>query len=294
MIVNLKYHIASLAAVFLALGLGILVGTTMLGDKPFIDETNKMILDIRGDLVQLEKRNEESLEVIDKYEKSNELQQEFQQKVSLPLIKQKLVGSSLSVINTTGNEEDYKGMISSLIKAGAKIESTVTINENFNLQDNDELFEILKFLNININVKEEDKIRVALTNVIAKSLVTPEGIATLKYLNDKELIHTSGRFGVPLKGVVVVGGNSEDTDKYFEQIDKNLIKSLVKDKIQVFGVESSTVAYSYMKHYQRLGVTTIDNVDKIPGQIALVYAIFGQRGNYGEKSTADKYLPEFK
>jgi hypothetical protein len=294
MIVNLKYHIASLAAVFLALGLGILVGTTMLGDKPFIDETNKMILDIRGDLVQLEKRNEESLEVIDKYEKSNELQQEFQQKVSLPLIKQKLVGSSLSVINTTGNEEDYKEMISSLIKAGAKIESTVTINENFNLQDNDELVEILKFLNININVKEEDKIRVALTNVIAKSLVTPEGIATIKYLNDKELIHTSGRFGVLLKGVVVVGGNSEDTDKYFEQIDKNLIKSLVKDKIQVFGVESSTVVYSYMKHYQRLGVTTIDNVDKIPGQIALVYAIFGQRGNYGEKSTADKYLPEFK
>lgn len=292
MIVNLRYHIASLAAVFLALGIGILIGTTMLGDKPIIDETNRMISDIRGKLNNLEKKNEESQTVISNYEQSNGKHIEFEKKVLPILIKQKLMGTSVAIINTTGDDEKYKDMINTLSKAGAKIESSITIENNLNFSQIDDKDAFLQKLNI--TEKDDNKIKSAIATNLASAILNPKGNEFINTLNDQELIHYTGHFGVPLKNVIIIGGNNEDVSDYFDNIDKPIIKSLLLNKVQVVGVESTIIPFSYAKDYQKLGLSTIDNIDTVPGQIALINAMSGKKGNYGVKPTADNFLPDLE
>lgn len=292
MIVNLRYHIASLAAVFLALGIGILIGSAILGDKPIIDETNRMISDIRSKLSNLEKKNEESKTVISSYEESNGRHIEFEKKILPILAKQKLNGTNIAVINTTGDEEQQKQVINSLTLAGAKIESSIIIENNLSLNELDNRDEVLQFFNITDN--DEMKIRSSIITQLTNGIFDPKGNEIITFLRDRELIHPSGRFGIPIKAVVIIGGNTEDKSDYFDSIDKPIIKTLLKNKVQVFGVESTNIPYSYMKNYEKMGLSTIDNIDTVPGQIALIYAISGKKGNYGIKSTADNFLPEMQ
>ena len=41
--IDLKYHIASIVAVFLALGLGVIIGSTIVGDDLLVDQQQKLI-----------------------------------------------------------------------------------------------------------------------------------------------------------------------------------------------------------------------------------------------------------
>ena len=48
---------------------------------------------------------------------------------------------------------------------------------------------------------------------------------------------------------------------------------------------------SYMTSYQEFDLSTIDNIDLTPGQISLIRALEGETGDYGIKSTANKFMP---
>ncbi|MDI6907959.1 MAG: copper transporter, partial [Thermoanaerobacterales bacterium] len=75
--------------------------------------------------------------------------------------------------------------------------------------------------------------------------------------------------------------------------DIPLLDIFAKNKISVCGVEETSVPFSYMKDYQRRCTATVDNIDTVAGQFALVAAIAGQPGNYGVKETAESLLPGF-
>ena len=46
-----------------------------------------------------------------------------------------------------------------------------------------------------------------------------------------------------------------------------------------------------MEYYQKQGISTVDNVDTIIGQISLALIMTGQEGNYGIKEGADALMP---
>ena len=53
MIIDFRYHIASLAAVFLALGLGILIGSSLLSDEKLYEQQGKLVDRLEADLASL-------------------------------------------------------------------------------------------------------------------------------------------------------------------------------------------------------------------------------------------------
>lgn len=61
--------------------------------------------------------------------------------------------------------------------------------------------------------------------------------------------------------------------------------------MKVYGVESSQTSFSYMEEYQKNNISTVDNIDLSLGQIALIYAMEGEPGNYGIKPTAKRFMP---
>lgn len=57
MVIDLKYHLTTIIAIFLALGIGILVGSAMIGDDGIVREQQKLIVQIEDDLQILRNQN---------------------------------------------------------------------------------------------------------------------------------------------------------------------------------------------------------------------------------------------
>ena len=91
-----------------------------------------------------------------------------------------------------------------------------------------------------------------------------------------------GGFTGPPDFVILAGGSKNKDEKVFK-VDIPLIKKLREKSIPLIGVEASQIEHSYMEYYQKQGISTVDNVDTIIGQISLALIMTGQEGNYGIK-----------
>ncbi|MGH2951894.1 MAG: copper transporter, partial [Solirubrobacterales bacterium] len=60
----------------------------------------------------------------------------------------------------------------------------------------------------------------------------------------------------------------------------------------VVGVERSDADESSVGFFEARDVATVDNVEQLPGRVALVYALCGAEGNFGVKESADGLLPD--
>jgi len=92
--------------------------------------------------------------------------------------------------------------------------------------------------------------------------------------------------------VVLVGGSRGEKDNCFRVLDLPLIRYFREHRIRVIGTEFSDAAHSYIRYYYNQRITTVDNVDTIPGITALVLALAGKDGHFGIKPTAERMLPE--
>ena len=62
-------------------------------------------------------------------------------------------------------------------------------------------------------------------------------------------------------------------------------------RVPAVGVELSSTEPSQIPWYKGKGISSVDDLDNLAGQAALDYALAGDRGTFGVKSTADSLLP---
>ena len=105
---DIRYHVASLVAVFIALGVGILIGSTLVGGDVMIEQQQKMISQLESQFNELRQRESEMEERKRISRQVNPLLRGIQQGVSPPLIKNRLSGYQLpSSSPGTGDPPDY-------------------------------------------------------------------------------------------------------------------------------------------------------------------------------------------
>lgn len=286
MIIDLRYHIASLVAVFLALGLGILIGGTIPKTDPLI-ESQKQITDrLAEQLEQLRRDNEAIQNQVNTLQTNNNLQNDFARQILPLLVKGRLAGSKIALIETSGCgfPDD---LLTTFQLAGARVKSITVINKNFS-GGKEWLAEKLDGKNLN-----EAQLNTRLATEVARGVVAGDNRPLLDSLAETNFLKLSGEYGGPLNAVVLIGGSQEREAAKTESLDFPLIDYFLAKKIPVYGVEETDVLYSYMKDYQKKKISTVDNIDTIPGQVALVLAIARreEQGHYGVKATAQKLLP---
>lgn len=288
MIIDLRYHIASLVAVFLALGLGILIGTNLLGNDVMVNVLKQASDKIEKNLDSLRLENKKAQEEIAGYKDTVNVQKQFEKQTIPMLVYGKLSGRPVAIIETNnyGLHDDW---INTLTKAGVKVTSITTFLEGFNIQDEGKRKQIsTKLL---LQSSEERDIYNAVGGEIVGGVMTGQNLENLQYFSNLGLLKTSGNYGVPVQAVIFAGGSRDETIARVNEIDVPMIKLFQAQNIPVFGVENSDVGFSYMKDYQKLKVSTVDNVDYYPGQYSLVMAVAGKPGNYGIKPTAKQLMP---
>lgn len=285
MFFNLRYHIASLVAVFLALGIGILIGSTLPGTDALIKQQKQLSDRLEVQLESLQKKNEAVQVRASSLEIDNNIQKQFEKQIMPALIAGRLQGRSIAVIETNGYgfPED---LIHTLQASGASVQSVTTVLNGLKFEDKKKLLAALGWQNV-----KDEEIVPRLAAEIARSVAEGDGKKVLATLARLEMIKTQGAYGVPLSDVVIVGGSVEESMIGVGSVDIPIINYFQGKKVTVFGVEQSGVMHSYMKEYQKKRISTVDNVESVPGQVALVLAISGKPGHYGIKSTAQKLLP---
>lgn len=282
---DFRYHIVSLVAIFLALGIGILAGTMMV-EKGVISQQEKAIIErLEADFDNLRKENRTLSEEV----KVNE---RFQGAVLPYLVDGKLSQKNIAIVVTTNLDSSVqKSLTATFQLAGAKVLSTTTLRSGLGLDKKEDVERVGVLIGAPGTSAQELKGKI-LTE-IATQLATAQNPKLLGELANLGVLRVEGAYDQGANAVVVIGGLQAGKSTA-QSIDVPLLKALLGHNIPLAGTEASYCEVSYMSDYQRAGISTVDNIDSLIGQIALVYVLEGQSGNYGVKSTAQQILPAFK
>lgn len=287
--IDIKYHIASIVAVFLALGLGVLIGSTIVGDDLLVDQQQKMIERLEEQFYGLKDRevelladNEDKDQLISNYEN-------YSQALLPAVVSGRLEQYKVAVI-VTGDSEIPAGMINAISMAGAQIVSKTVLLSNMKLEDEEIGSRMKDYYGLS-NSESKAVVRQHIADTVAQVIMNKGEEGTIAFLQQNNMIKFSGANNIPLDGIIIVGGANNFSNCFVDDFDSRLINNFLNAHEKVFGVEGVQVNYSYIGIYQEHNISTIDNIDKSPGQVSLILAMEGEAGNYGIKATAQKFMP---
>mgnify|MGYP006280339163 CR=1 FL=1 len=121
MVIDIRYHITTIIAVFLSLGIGILVGSTMIGDDGVIREQQKLIIQIEEDLKILRTQNNEYRAKVSNLETMMKEQDKFINQLFYEAISDKLTGMNGLLIGKDDSKLNYGELQEILEKSGMEI-----------------------------------------------------------------------------------------------------------------------------------------------------------------------------
>ncbi len=288
--IDLRYHVYSLAAVFFALAIGIVVGSSFVGktgDKEQLqrvesryeralddlkDEVYRQRDDIRATRVSL-RRSEDICASM------------------LPIaLKGRLVYHNVAIVVTGDYDKFIPQIKDALQSVGANVTSVTRVSELVDESKSDELETALS--DAGIVSKSGETPTATVTRVLGDAIVTAGLPERLYELEDKRIVNLSGDYKRWNKHVVIVGGSSSKDAKRAEILDTPLIKRMLNQGAVVVACEPFSAKGSYIHEWKRLDIATVDNVDSPSGLVSLICALSGEVANFGVKSTADRQVPE--
>ncbi|GAW92397.1 copper transporter [Calderihabitans maritimus] len=282
---DLKYHIASLVAVFLALGIGILVGSTVIGDDLIVKEQKELIDRLEGDFAKLREQNQIFQRELAATRSSAETYQEFAEKIFPLLVADRLKGMKVAVVGSGASINELQNLTDSLKLAGAEICSITGVADP-SLQDKDKLFTMMRQLGL----ATFQELLSYLGHSVGKAIAEKDATAKAS-LEHFDLVETIGSYDNEVDAVVLVGRNGEGTADLVKFFTLSLIKILQQQQIEVIGTQLSGGDSSFLTHYQKLHIKTVSNIDTVPGMTDLVFMLQKYRADYEERPAAEKLLP---
>lgn len=286
MIIDLRYHIFSLAAVFLALGLGIAVGSALPGADPLLREQEKVISQLEKDFEQLRAERRAAEEMVRNKELELEAVQEFHRQV-LPLLVGGVLDGYMVVLVHTGDTvatETTEDLRAFLRRAGAQVAAVLSFGGRPGLAKDETLAKKLGFS------PGKDWVK-GFWLELAAGFEKEKDSSVLSNLEELNLISRHVLSPGPVDAMILLG--EKQTGAGSDILEFALAGAARETGLTVIGVESSQVKNSWIPEFKDIGLTTVDNIDTIPGRVALVYALAGAgEGHYGRKETAVALLPE--
>lgn len=118
-----RYHIVSLAAVFLALGLGILIGTIVVQDPEVLDAQDSLIRQLSDDLKRLDAQNAQSRAKLDAIQELYTELDSFANEVFPLLVSNRLFGRHVAMVclDNSKTRENMDAVKDALLAAGASV-----------------------------------------------------------------------------------------------------------------------------------------------------------------------------
>ncbi len=305
--INFRYHVVSLTAVFLALAIGLVVGTAAL-NGPVVDQ-------LKNRVEALSKDNSNYREQANQYREELNRTQDFATEVSPALLNGKLTGRKILVVVLPSGREYAEGATAMLKVTGATITGTVTVQDKF--FDPANAFELLDLadkasrptvpadgLPLNSDGVETSSALLALALLQKSQPVAPGDLtAVLAAYTEPGYINVSDDFVGGAEATVVVSG-LPPVDSDAARKNQNAVTLTTRfaiDRPLIVGGQGigdgNLVAEVRADPKLVKTISTVDNVSTEQGQVATAMTVVervvaGKVGQYGLSAGSSSQVPK--
>jgi hypothetical protein len=279
-----RYHVASLAAIFLALGVGILIGTG-LGKNVINGTTRRLESSLKSDLDSA--RSQAATLRTELHQ-----QQDFAQGVYPALTDNALRGERIAVVALGSLDGTLRGDIERVLgpqnATGARIREFAVIREPPDVPALNGDVRGTRFHPLRRDAGDLN----AFGRHAAHSLVA--GGPFFRRVSGALLARRSGK-PTGIDAVIVVRsaptGLKPGAAAATSGLESGLLDGLERTGVPVVAVERTDTDPSSISLFRAHGLATVDNLDQTAGGVALVYALRGANGSYGVGPNANRLLP---
>lgn len=286
--INMKYYIVTIGSIFLALGIGIIVGFNLNYDQELSKQQSEVLSEFedRFDSLNQEKADLNT-QIEDLTKEQEKLTSYISQNYNL-LITNALTDRNTGII-ITNEKNDYSEEIENLIKDADG-------HLAFNIVVRDTIEDEKKLKTLSNDIDKEIKTSQDCINYIIDCLNGDNAQKDLEKLQELELIEIKSLSDdyASYDSAILVGENEdENMQKTFEVKEKNIISKLKSEKKYLVAVQREASNSKFLKLCSDSKISTIDNIDSEIGKISLSMLIKDESivGNYGTGENVTDLMP---
>jgi len=306
--VNLRYHIVSLVAVFLALGIGVVMGSTVI-DRGIVDVLNGRVRRVENSLKTMRDANRHQGDQL-------RVWSDFAAQAQDQLLVGRLKDVPVLLVGVTGvDRRPVEDLRDQLLVANARVEGTLWLTRKLRLDDDAATRALAQA--IDVAPDRPDVVRRALTARLGGSLTTGSAPApnVLNALRDSGFVDfeappgAAAEIGRDLSGlllpgtrtVLVSGAGAQVAD---DQLAIPLAQTMAEQGAPAIAAEAGqdtrggrSVFVGLLRNNSDVSgrITTVDNLESLVGQVAVVLAIgelaAPRYGHFGVGPDAQRLLP---
>lgn len=277
-----RYHAASLAAVFLALAIGILIGSQWGSDvlnNTRQDLESSLTSDLNNARGEIDDLNRE----IDQSDQFGVAVYPLLTEGRLRNRRLGLVGlGSLPAGVTDAVESALQPSGADLVAVGAIRQPPSTTDLAADLQGTRYRF-----------LDTDEEALVAYGRTVGRQLVN--GGMILARTRSELMSQSSGQFA-GLDGLVIYradpGEGEPDGQETAERLNRAIVEGAASTPARLVGIETSSTEPSTVGFFRERNVATVDNLDQPAGKVSLVYVLNGAEGAFGVKEGASRIVPD--
>lgn len=305
--IDFRYHLISLIAVFLALGLGILMGSVVLSEQ-YVERLQRRVEEFGRSL-------DESRKEVSLLEQRVDALQGFALEAEPLLVDGALAGEEVVAVVLDGTDPALMDGISEAVEsAGGTLVSTISLTGKFELADQPERDQLATILGSSsadpVALREEAASAVGDRSAAAASAgvgAGPSGagrrlVTLLDDLQENDFIGVSSAEDVPVPSgaaFLVAGGSEAEPVDGAVAMGVELAKALSRRGRAVMVATTTDAAWDLVKAVRDepagASIATADHADTTPGRIAVVLglglALDGVVDHYGTDAGAATILP---
>ena len=278
---DFRYHAVSLAAVLVALAVGVLLGVAI-GDAGLVSSAEKQVrASLRDDVRSAQAKEQESADALAGERRYVRDSYPF-------VVSKRLQGLRIGLL-FLGRPSDQvaSDVRSALTGSGGRLTGTLALREPPDLSALAAAAGKGRFAQLDSSARSLP----AFGRTIGRQMVM--GGALLKRESRALFSSRAGGLG-PFDAVVLArspralrGENAANTNA----LENGLVDGLTLTRIAVVGVQLSDTVPTQIGWYQNHQLTSVDNIDQTSGQAALVLSLAGAEGTFGTGADAGALLP---
>lgn len=280
---DVRYHALSLAAIFIALVVGLLLGVAI-GDKELVSSArNDVRNSLRRDVAQANNQRDDARKQVAE-------QQQFADAAYPILTSNHLRGRKIGLV-LLGGDKDAPGIVDQALRpSGADLKVVAVVRDNVDLEQLAGRASGTRYAEL---AQDDPKLLADFAQRIGIQIVT--GGRLLENSRTAITSSLSGKFG-GLDGVIVRRSTAKPpTDKLaakrLDTMEDGIVRGLVATGVNAVGIEERDSDPSFVGWYRDHDLSSVDNVDESAGRAALVFVLGGSDGAFGRRGSAQALLP---
>ncbi len=293
--VDFRYHLASLMAVFLALGIGMLIGNSFVG-MASIESQNRALADVQRNVSEVRRQvqatHRENVVLQTRLDERDRAVRALATAVTQGLLADHRV--AVVVLGPPKRPETVTELTNMIVLAGAPAPTVTRISPDWLPRDPETRNTILARLQV-----PPGKAGIEAANrKLAHAITSGSRTAALREAAALSPgLQLDGDYQTPVGAVILVDASQPSSEETLsipaeDVTERPMLTEWRGMGLKVVAAEAETAPVSLIAFFRGLDVATVDNVDTSIGQLASVMALVIGSGNYGVKASADRLLPE--